>query len=239
MPDAYHADQGSLLTETLEVLGDHFSAVDLNVYFDETHTGHHKRPDWFLALGVGRTYKRDLRRSYVVWKEEANPFLIVELVSDSTIKEDYGMTISEPDKPPNKWEAYERYLKAPYYVVYDYIDPCLTVYHLMNGKYRRLERPLEGRVFFPKINLVLKEWYGTYRGQTTFWLRWFRTDDTMVPTNEERATQERAEKLRERAEKERLLVEKERLLVEKEHERAEKERLLTLLRQAGIDPYGK
>ncbi len=98
LPDIYHAHQGVLLSETLELPDDHLSAMDHNVYYDKTHTGRHKRPDWFLALGVNRTYKGDLRRSFVVWKEEANPFLIVELVSDSTIEEDYGIKKSEPDK---------------------------------------------------------------------------------------------------------------------------------------------
>ena len=227
LPDSYHFLQGILLTETLDEA--HFSATDLNVYFDKDNTGRHKRPDWFMALGIEKHYKRDLRRSYVVWQEAANPFLIVELISDSTIGEDLGIKKSKPGKLPNKWEAYEHYLKVPYYVVYDYIDANLTVYQFRGGKLRFQKRPLEEVAHFPEINLTLKVWFGTFRGERTYWLRWFKADGTMVPTHEETVIAERAEKERERAEKEQALAD----LVQTQ---IEKEQLLALLKKAGINP---
>ena len=53
----------------------------------------HKRPDWFLVVGVSRFYnERDLRLSYVMWQEEVSPMVVVELLSPGTEKEDLGQT---------------------------------------------------------------------------------------------------------------------------------------------------
>ena len=88
----------------------------------------------------------DLRLSYVVWQEGVNPLVVVEFLSPGTAKEDLGenievvedeglnssdeaavTTVSEAvaagrngrvkEKPPRKWEVYERILRVPYYVV--------------------------------------------------------------------------------------------------------------------------
>ena len=55
------------------------------------HPAWHKRPDWFAVLGVPRLYhERDLRLSYVMWQEGAAPYVVVELLSPSTEREDLG-----------------------------------------------------------------------------------------------------------------------------------------------------
>ncbi|PZO44739.1 MAG: hypothetical protein DCF17_03650 [Shackletoniella antarctica] len=70
--DVFHDLQPQLLSRTL-ALSDYsrdqyFTGSDLNVYYDVHHPLWHKRPDWFLAVGVPRLYDgHDLRRSYVVY----------------------------------------------------------------------------------------------------------------------------------------------------------------------------
>ncbi|MBF2051795.1 MAG: Uma2 family endonuclease [Elainella sp. C42_A2020_010] len=95
LPDIFHDLQPQLLSATLRLKAytqtQIFTGTDLNLYYDVHHPLWHKRPDWFLALGVPRLYDGvDLRASYVVWQEGVNPFVVVELLSPGTEKEDLG-----------------------------------------------------------------------------------------------------------------------------------------------------
>ena len=98
-------------------------------------------------VGVSRLYDEiDLRSSYVIWQEGVDPFVVVELLSPGTEKEDLGEyaepvaggdSLSVNPEPgsiidtdievgnsqktkqisPRKWEVYEQILPVPYYVV--------------------------------------------------------------------------------------------------------------------------
>ncbi|MCU0551297.1 MAG: Uma2 family endonuclease [Leptolyngbya sp. Prado105] len=136
--DEFHDLQPQLLSRTLRlsqsVTEQFFTGADLNLYYDGEHPQWYKRPDWFLSIGVPRLYQgRDLRNSYVIWQERRAPFVIVELLSPGTEKEDLGAYAdateveleslqpvidrepSEPpkingqksEKPPSKWTVYE------------------------------------------------------------------------------------------------------------------------------------
>ncbi len=98
LPDEFHILQPDLLSVTLHLpdyAGNHFVGTDLNVYYDVRHPLWHKRPDWFLSVGVPRLYDgHDLRRSYVVWQGGVSPLVAVELISPGTEKEDLGETKS-------------------------------------------------------------------------------------------------------------------------------------------------
>ena len=60
VPDEFHLHQPHLLRATFRPpLYDPqrvFSAADLNLYYDVEHPRWHKRPDWFVVLGVSRLY---------------------------------------------------------------------------------------------------------------------------------------------------------------------------------------
>ena len=110
LPDEFHDLQPQLLSRTLRLARyssqDIYTASDLNLYYDLAHPLWHKRPDWFLAVGVSRLYegKRD-RASYVIWQEKVSPTVIVELLSPGTESDDLGRFVpkafrSEPT-PPN------------------------------------------------------------------------------------------------------------------------------------------
>ncbi|NET61117.1 MAG: Uma2 family endonuclease, partial [Symploca sp. SIO2E6] len=122
--DEFHDVQPNLLKNTCQSPNyspiDYFSAKDLNLYYDPEHLQWYKRPDWFLALGAQRsTNQQELRLSYVMWQEVVAPFLVVELLSPGTEDEDLGLTERKKEKPPTKWEVYEKILQVPYYVIYD------------------------------------------------------------------------------------------------------------------------
>lgn len=106
LPDEYHDLQPEFLSATLQLTSHgvqaRFTGTDMCLYYDEAHPLWHKRPDWFLAVGVPRLYGgSDLRLSYVVKDEGVAPSVIVELLSPGTEQQDLG----------------------PFYRVSDRIDP--------------------------------------------------------------------------------------------------------------------
>ncbi|MDX2217215.1 MAG: Uma2 family endonuclease [Oculatellaceae cyanobacterium bins.114] len=171
LPDEFHDLQPQLLSATLRLRNytqnQFFTGSDLNLYYDVRHPQWYKRPDWFLVLGVPRLYdETDMRSSYVIWQEGVNPFVVVELLSPGTEKEDLGEDANSPraaegdqsltpplpsaicgetnlgngqlakDIPPRKWEVYEQLLRVPYYVVFSRYTNRLRFFQLLGGHYQ-------------------------------------------------------------------------------------------------------
>jgi Uma2 family endonuclease len=223
LPDKYHLLQGRFLEDTFcppNYPADQiFVASDLNLYYSPRHTGWYKRPDWFAVVGVDRLYEqRDLRMSYVVWQEEVNPFVVVELLSRGTEKEDLGQTLREANQPPTKWEVYERVLRVPYYMVLNGRTNHLRAFQLLGSSYTELELS-EPRVWMNDIQLGLGLWQGFYGESDRVWLRWYDAEGNWILTAEERE--------RQRAEQESQKLERERRRVE---------RLAEQLRSLGVEP---
>jgi Uma2 family endonuclease len=232
LPDVFHYFQPQLLQETFrppEYPPERiFAAGDLNLYYDVHHPLWHKRPDWFAVLDVPRLYgERDLRLSYVVWQEGVMPFIVVELLSPKTEKEDLGQTLREVNEPPGKWEVYERILRIPYCVVYNRYNGDLKAFSLSGGRYRELELA-HGKLWLPELQLGLGLWSGVYRDIEHTWLRWYDKDEQWLSTADDRAEQEkqRAEQEKQRAGQ-----------VEQRAQAAESElaRLRALLKEQGIE----
>jgi Uma2 family endonuclease len=223
LPDEYHLLQPQLLGYTFRPANypedEIFVASDLNLYYNVRHPLWHKRPDWFAVVGVPRLYEqRELRLSYVVWQEGVNPFVVVELLSPGTEKEDTGQTLGEVNQPPTKWEVYERILQVPFYIVFDRYTDELRVFQLTGSSYTELELS-EPRVWMNDIQLGLGLWQGVYHGIERVWLRWYDAAGNWILTPEERE--------RQRAEQESQLLEQERRRVE---------RLAEQLRSLGVEP---
>ena len=198
LPDEFHLFQPQLLRETFcppnypaeEV----FVATDLNLYYDLRHTLWYKRPDWFAAVGVSRLYEQqNLRLSYVIWQEGVAPFVVVELLSPGTEKEDLGQTLREIRQPPTKWEVYERILRVPYYIVFDRYTDKLQAFQLVADRYSELDLSTP-RVWMPGLELGLGLWQGSYQRIERLWLRWYDASGNWLFTPLERESQ-RANKL--------------------------------------------
>ncbi|EDN69630.1 Protein of unknown function DUF820 [Beggiatoa sp. PS] len=165
-----------------------------------------------------------MRYSYVIWKEEIAPVIVVELLSEDTEKEDLGKTLREIRKPPTKWEVYEQILQIPYYVVFSREKPDkFQIFQLRKGRYHALTL-LEKRCWIPEIKLGLGVWGGTYYNIKHQWLRWYDADGQWIPTLQER--QEQAEK-RADAETKRAKEETQARLAEKQRADAEAQARLT------------
>jgi Uma2 family endonuclease len=203
LPDEYHYLQPQLLTATLRLADypadDIFSVGDMNLYYDVRHTNWYKRPDWFLVLGVPRLYdQQDSRLSYVIWQEGVSPFMVVELLSPGTEKEDLGKTAAEPSSPPTKWQVYEQILRVPFYIVFDRYTNRLRAFGLNQGGYQPLET-MDQRLWLPELESGLGVWQGEYQGVTRSWLRWYDADNNWALTDAEQECQAKEQAL-ERAE---------------------------------------
>jgi Uma2 family endonuclease len=219
VPDHFHSWQSNLLTETF-LPPDHdirriMTAGDMNLYYDVRHTSYYKRPDWFAVLDVPGLYMDgEPRLSYVVWQENAVPFIVVELLSPGTENEDLGRTMPKPGRPPTKWEVYEQILGIPYYAVFSRYTNKFQAFRLTGARYHEMVLP-GNRLWLPEIRLGLGLWHGRYSILDHKWLRWYDADDKWIPT-----LAERAEKEQQRA----------------DQERCQKERLIAQLRELGIEP---
>lgn len=228
LPDEFHDLQPQLLSATLRLSNyareQIFTGTDLNLYYDVRHPQWYKRPDWFLVLGVPRLYDgKDLRSSYVIWQEGVDPFVVVELLSPGTEKEDLGEQADsgeaispEPpsvpsdrstdvvsavengqlskELPPRKWEVYEQILRVPYYIVFSRYTNRLRFFQLTGGRYQEQELdPTQPRIWIPELKLGLGLWQGAFEGVTRQWLRWYDAQEDWIPTDGERATQAEAQ----------------------------------------------
>ncbi len=226
VPDQFHILQPEVLTQTFCPPGysskQMMTASDLNLYYDMRSPGSYKRPDWYAVLGVPYFYReQELRPSYVIWQEKVVPFIVVELLSPGTEKEDLGKAPRKSEEIPTKWEVYEQILGIPYYVLYNRHKDELLAFELTGGKYDRIDIP-DKRVWLPEISLGLGLRTGTCMELKRDWLRWYDADGNWIPTPAERAEQEkqRAENAEQRAEQEKL----------------QKEKLLAQLKALGIKP---
>jgi Uma2 family endonuclease len=260
LPDEFHDLQPQLLSRTLTLANysreEWFAGSDLNVYYDVQHSLWHKRPDWFLAVGVPRLYEgQDLRRSYVVWQEGRSPAVVVEFLSPGTEREDLGRFFegdaaadradsdsdgtpnrqdngfSQEATPPAKFTVYETYLRVPYYVVYDRYQGTLRFFQLVGDRYQ--EQPLASsgniKIWLPGLAVGLGIWEGEFEGVTRSWLRWCDREGEWLLLDTE---QERMAKEQERLAREQERIAKEQERIAKEQERIAKEQLQTQLLQA-------
>lgn len=233
LPDDFHFLQPLLLYLTFQPTNWNpelvYSAADLNLYYTIQHPLWYKRPDWFGVVGVPKLYKgQDLRLSYVTWQEPANPFVIVELLSPGTEEEDLGIRKSAADKPPSKWEVYERILRIPYYIVFSRYTNELQAFQLLGGHYEAMNLT-EERLQMPELGLSLGLWQGSFRDIERLWLRWFTLGGEIIlaPTEEAAAATKRA-----------IIAEQEATEAKQEAAEVKRkaEQLAERLRQLGVNP---
>ena len=194
MPDQFHTWQSELLTQTFVTPcypeNQMLIASDLYLYYDPANVKFYKRPNWFVVLNVPHLYKnQDERYSYVFWDEKEIPFLVVELLSQSTKKEDLGMSVRKAEQIPTKWEVYETILGVPYYAIYSRSEK-LRIFKLINHKYREIFLTKQF-YWFPEIELYLGLWNGTYNARKRTWLRWYDREHHLIPTHAECAAAEK------------------------------------------------
>ena len=199
LADTFHGLQPQLLDETLSLPqypeDRTYRAFDLNLYYDPEHTGWHKRPDWFLAVGASRLYRGVVpRSSYVMWEEKIAPTIVIEFLSPGTEGEDLGRFYDKPrsikkrGSPPEKFVVYEEILKIPNYIVYDWRTTQLRFFRLVDDCYQEQHiSPGNPHIWIPELNLGLGLRTEAFRGIVQPWLRWCDEMGNFFPTPTETA----------------------------------------------------
>ena len=126
----------------------------------------------------------------------------MEFLSPGTEADDLGETVRRIDQTPRKWDVYEKYLRIPYYAVYDRYDNRFRLFQLAGIRYQEVNL-LDKRFWFEELELGLGIWSGRYEGADGLWLRWYDSDNQWIPTEKEEAVQQRqrAEAEQQRAER--------------------------------------
>lgn len=191
-------------------------------------------PDVLVSLDVTPPSAGGLQekryRSYFIWEYGKRPDIVIEIVSNSTGRED-----------SYKLRQYG-WIGIDYYIIFDpyqYLsDQILRVYERHGIDYQLLARPWLSE---PELGLIL--WTGNYAEFEATWLRWCDKDGNMILTGAESAAiaENRAEQAENRAEQAENRAEQAENRAEQAENRAEQaenraERLLAQLRALGIEP---
>ncbi|MDR3637114.1 MAG: Uma2 family endonuclease [Isosphaeraceae bacterium] len=238
--------QSYLLTESiLPVLrrrhpDEHFAiGQDSLIYYrltDPTGRGC-KAPDWYYVPGVPPQFEGHFRRSYVMWQELISPEILLEFVS--------GDGSEERDRTPwqGKFWIYEQVLHATYYGLFEVESGHLEVYHLVDGRYERIEPDDRGHFPIETLGISLGVWHGHVLNEEAPWMRWFDANGAVLPTSEELLETERqvleAERNRAEVAQQQAEVAQQQATAAQQQAAAERKRVALLaqrLRELGIDP---
>ena len=142
-------------------------------------------PDVFWVGGVSPHQ----RKAWVSWEEDWRlPDVIVELLSPKTAKKDRT----------KKKDLYQDVFRTVEYFLHDPDKETLEGFRLVGSSYQPIPPDREGRLWSEQLGASFGFWRGVFNNRTYTWLRLFRPDGNLVPTNAE-AEGQRAEAERQRA----------------------------------------
>lgn len=165
---------------------DFFTGANIFVYYskqqarevsEEEKRGLKKRafrgPDVFWVGGVDPN--RD-RQAWISWEEGGRlPDVIVELLSPST---------AENDRTKKK-NLYAQVFRTAEYFLYDPLTRQLEGLRLAGSAYSPIRPDANGRLWSEQLGVFLGLWQGVVDGREGDWVRLFRPDGTLVPTEAE------------------------------------------------------
>ncbi len=191
LESSLHLQQLLLLLKCLDWLWkdrtDYFAAGNLTIYYspNQQKSEDFRGPDLFVVLGA----EKRPRKSWVLWEENGQyPHIIIELLSDSTAKNDRGF----------KKTLYANVFRTPDYFWFDPASYEFKGFHLLDGQYEEIQPNALGHLWSQQLGLFL----GIYAKT----LRFFTADGVLVPTPEESAEVAIAQVEVERQRNERLVA---------------------------------
>ena len=202
-------------------------------------------PDWFYVPNVSPLLDGEYRRSYVMWKEFVAPLIAIEFVSGSGKEERDATPPSETEKAGKFW-VYEQAIRIPFYAIFDAWKDSLELYHLIDGRYTKMQPNDRSHYAIPPMGVEL----GRKFENGVSWLRWWDEAGNLLLTGDERAVQAEQKQVQAEqkqfkaeaiADQERLIANQERLAKQQAEaiatqERDQKEKLANYLRSLGINP---
>ena len=192
-------------------------------------------PDWFYVPNVSPFLDGEYRRSYVLWKESVAPLIAIEFVSGNGNEERDATPASASEKAGKFW-VYEQAIRIPFYAIFDAWKDILEVYHLVDGRYAKMEPNERGHFAIAPMAVELGLQQEIQQREMTTWLRWWDEDGNLLLTGDERAIAEKQARLNAEAiaNQQRVIADEERLIANQE--RQQKEKLEAYLRSLGINP---
>jgi Uma2 family endonuclease len=145
-------------------------------------------PDWFYVPNVSPFLDGEYRRSYVLWKEVVAPLIAIEFVSGNGTEERDATPPSASEKAGKFW-VYEQAIRIPFYVIFDAWKDILEVYHLVDGRYAKMEPNERGHFAIAPMAVELGLQQQVQQREMTTWLRWWDKDGNLLLTGDERAVQ--------------------------------------------------
>ncbi|MGJ3251996.1 MAG: Uma2 family endonuclease [Elainellaceae cyanobacterium] len=171
----WHRDQIDLLLACLRFWwrdrSDYYASGNLTIYYseDKITTRDFRGPDFFVVLGT----ENRPRRSWMTWVEGGKyPNVIIELLSNSTASVDRN----------EKKLLYQDTFRTPEYLWFHPETLEFKGFRLMAGNYQPIEPNSRAWLWSQQLDLYL----GIHEDR----LRFFTSDEILVPTPQERAEQE-------------------------------------------------
>ena len=144
-------------------------------------------PDVFWVGGVDPDRERQI---WVAWEEGGRlPDVIVELLSPSTAHKDRS----------EKKDLYARVFRTAEYFLHDPKMRELQGLRLARQFYQPIQPDRNGRLWSEHLGAFFGVWRGVVGGRKDDWVRLFRSDGSLIPTEAE-AERQRAEAAERRAE---------------------------------------
>jgi Uma2 family endonuclease len=209
-------------------------------------------PDWFYVPNVSPMLDGEFRRSYVLWKEFVAPLIAIEFVSGNGSDERDSTPPSGTEKAGKFW-VYEQAIRIPFYAIFDGWRDNLEVYHLVDGRYAKMQSNDRGHYSISPMGVEI----GLKLEHDVSWLRWWDDLGNLLLTgderaiaekqwrldaeaiaNQERLAKEKAEAITQQAEQRQQQAEQKQQQAEAiaDQERHQKEKLANYLKSMGINP---
>ncbi len=145
-------------------------------------------PDWFYVPNVSPFLDGEYRRSYVLWKESVAPLIAIEFVSGNGAEERDATPPSTNEKAGKFW-VYEQAIRIPFYAIFDAWKDILEVYHLVDGRYAKMEPNQREHFAIAPMGVEMGLQPQIQQREITTWLRWWDDDGNLLLTGDERAVQ--------------------------------------------------
>ncbi|HEY2291728.1 MAG TPA: Uma2 family endonuclease [Thermoanaerobaculia bacterium] len=175
-------------------------------------------PDVFWVGGADPDRERE---AWIAWEEGGRlPDVVFEMLSPSTAKKDRT----------EKRDLYARVFHAAEYFMYEPKTRKLEGLRLAGHFYQPIQPDEHGRLWSEQLGAAVGLWRGIVERKRGVWVRLFRSDGGLIPTEAE-AERQRAEAERRQAQAERQRAEMERQRAEAAE--AELARLRALLAERG------
>jgi Uma2 family endonuclease len=136
-------------------------------------------PDAFWVGGVPNRR----RKCWIAWEEGGRlPDVIVELVSSFTVKR----------YRTERRDLYAQVFRTAEHFLYDPDTGEMEGLHLVDQSYQPILPDEKGRLWSGQLGCFFGLWQGIFEGSEDDWVRLFRPDGTLVPTEAEAAEAELA-----------------------------------------------